>query len=217
MDTGLSDAWDTDGADDSYDLSWYDTLPTADRPAIARLRGLLATERDPLDRHFQFAELERRLYHARELYDTALDEFDLACEQHDGEMDDIRLVFIEKWGQVPRIEMYRQIAIRKAKAKEWDSVLRWSERGIAIYGSEAAREEAVEDLIKRRNQALSRLSPAPKPNQSGGTGQRESQRRPASDALPSIEVLVCGRCSASFERPRTRGRKPLLCPTCRSS
>ena len=30
------------------------------------------------------------------------------------------------------------------------------------------------------------------------------------------EILVCSRCGDSFERLRVRGRKPLLCPACRS-
>jgi hypothetical protein len=58
MRTGLSDAWRTDLEDDSYDLSWLTGLPVADRPAVAMLRTLLEQEHDPIDRHFQFAELE---------------------------------------------------------------------------------------------------------------------------------------------------------------
>lgn len=29
----------------------------------------------------------------------------------------------------------------------------WAERGLALYGQRAARKEAVEDFIKRRNRA----------------------------------------------------------------
>ena len=47
--TGFTEAWLTDAEDYSYDLSWFNDLPDADRPAIARLRGLLAAERDPID------------------------------------------------------------------------------------------------------------------------------------------------------------------------
>ena len=157
MRTGFSEAWRTDEEDDSYDLSWFDGLPTADLPAIAALRALLAEERDPIDRHFQFAELEKRLYRARDLYDTALDEFDEVCEQHDVDMDTIRAAFIAKWGKVPLLETYRQMAIRKQKQKDWQACVRWTERGIALYGNDAAREEAVEDLLKRRNRALVKL------------------------------------------------------------
>lgn len=159
--TGFSDAWQTDIEDDSYDLSWFTDLPTADRPAIAALRALLAGERDPIDRHFQFAELERRLYRARDLYDTALDEFDEACARHDADMDTIRAAFIGKWGKVPLLETYRQMAIRKQKQHDWHACVRWCDRGLAVYGDDAAREEAVEDLIKRRNRALAKLDGQP--------------------------------------------------------
>lgn len=157
MRTGFSEAWRTDDEDDSYDLSWIDSLPTADRPAIAALRALLVDEQDPIDRHFQFAELEKRLYRARDLYDTALDEFDEACGQHDSDMDSIRAAFIAKWGKVPLLETYRQMAVRKQKQKDWQACVWWTERGIALYGDDAARAEAVEDLLKRRNRALTKL------------------------------------------------------------
>jgi hypothetical protein len=157
MRTGFSEAWRTDAEDDSYDLSWIDSLPTADRPAIAALRALLAGERDPIDRHFQFAELKKRLYRARDLYDTALAEFDEACGQHAADMDPIRAAFIAKWGTVPLLETYRQMAIRKQKQKDWQACVRWAERGIALYGDDAARAEAVEDLLKRRDRALAKL------------------------------------------------------------
>jgi hypothetical protein len=157
LDTGFTEAWATDEADDSYDLSWYIGLPEADRPAIAQLRELLAHDPDPIDRHFQFAELERRLYHARALYETALDEYDTACVAHDAEIMGMRAAFMAKWGMVPRLELYRQAAIRKAKQRDWEAVLYWAERGLAVYGDDAAREAAVEDLVKRRNQARAKL------------------------------------------------------------
>ena len=157
MRTGFSEALRTDLADGSYDLSWFNALPTADRPAIAMLRDLLARERDPIDRHFQFAELESRLYHARDLYDTALDEFDDACRRHDAEMDVIRPAFIAKWRKVPLLDTYRQMAIRQQKRKDWHACVEWCERGLAVYGGDAAREDAVEDLLKRRNRALAKL------------------------------------------------------------
>lgn len=157
MRTGFSEAWRTDAEDDSYDLSWYTGLPVGDRQAVAALRGLLAAERDPIDRHFQFAELEARLYRCRELYDTALDEFDDACRQHDAEMETICQSFMAKWNKVPLLETYRQMAIRQQKNKDWDACLWWAERGLELYGNDAAREDAVEDLLKRRNRALSKI------------------------------------------------------------
>ncbi|HVK20736.1 MAG TPA: HIRAN domain-containing protein [Actinokineospora sp.] len=157
MRTGLSEAWLTDLEDDSYDLSWLNDLPVGDRSAIAMLWTLLATDPDPIDRHFQFAELEKRLYRSRELYESALDEFDEACRLHDAEMGAICAAFMAKWGKVPLLDTYRQMAIRQQKAKDWSACLWWAERGLALYGNAAAREDAVEDLLKRRNRALSRL------------------------------------------------------------
>jgi len=94
MRTGFTEAWLTDAEDDSYDLSWFNDPPEADRPAIARLRELLAPERDPIDRHFQFTELAARLYHSRELYESALAEYDEACARHDTEMESICKAFV---------------------------------------------------------------------------------------------------------------------------
>jgi DNA polymerase III epsilon subunit-like protein len=42
------------------------------------------------------------------------------------------------------------------------------------------------------------------------TRGRASQRSPSS----TVEHLTCTRCSTTWERTRTRGRKPSLCPTC---
>lgn len=166
--TGFSEAWLTDLEDDSYDLSWFNDLPDGDRPAIAMIRELLASDPDPIDRHFQFAELESRLYRSRDLYESAFEEFDEACRLHDAEMDTICQSFIAKWGKVPLLETYRQMAIRKHKQKDWSACVWWAERGLVLYGNNAAREDAVEDLLKRRNRALSRLE-AP----SGLTSERK--------------------------------------------
>jgi hypothetical protein len=32
-----------------------------------------------------------------------------------------------------------------------------------------------------------------------------------------VEVLICQGCNHRFERMRVRGRKPTLCPTCRTA
>lgn len=213
MRTGLSRALRTDPQDDSYDLAWLTTLPDADRPAVAMLRRLLQQERSPIVRHFQFAELEARLYHARDLYDGALDDFDEACRQHDAEMDAVREAFISKWGKVPLLETYRQMAIRRQKKQDWRASLWWAERGLALYGDDAAREDAVEDLVKRRNRALAKVEegatarPA-RVQQSGDSGIRPG-------GTVSIETLVCAQCHKPFDRSVVRGRKPRLCPRCR--
>jgi len=226
MRTGFSEAWLTDAEDDSYDLSWFNDLPEADRPAIAKLRELLAADPDPIDRHFQFAELETRLYRSRDLYESALAEYDEACARHDAEMEDICGAFMAKWGKIPLLDTYRQMAIRQQKKKDWEACRWWAERGLALYGQRAAREEAVEDLIKRRNRAVEKLEattvqrqPVPLENSSTAvvatTQPGGIPSTTESDA--ELEVLVCQECGRRFERMRVRGRKPMLCPLCRTA
>jgi hypothetical protein len=226
MRTGFTEAWLTDAEDDSYDLSWFNDLPEADRPAIAKLGELLAAESDPIDRHFQFAELEARLYHSRDLYESALAEYDEVCARHDAEMESICEAFMAKWGKVPLLDTYRQMAIRQQKKKDWRACQWWAERGLALYGKRAAREEAVEDLIKRRNRAIAKL-------EAGATTRRQARPDDPSRAVLAVtppggipgtadsdaelEVLVCQECGCRFERMRVRGRKPLLCPRCRTA
>lgn len=214
MRTGLSEAVRTDLEDESYDLAWLATLPTADRPAVAMLRTLLQQERSPIARHFQFAELEARLYHARDLYDGALDDFDEACRQHDAEMDAFRAAFIGKWGKVPLLETYRQMVIRQQKKQDWKACLWWAERGLMLYGRDAAREDAVEDLLKRRNRALAKLDEGDTVHRARIQPPRESERRLPRPEEKS-ETLMCAECHTPFDRPVTRGRKPRLCPQCR--
>lgn len=158
MRTGLTEAQLSDAADDSYDLSWLEQLPNGDRPAIARLHELLAASVGAIERHFLFAELGTRLYRCRDLYETALDEFDEACAQHDREMDVICSAFRAKWGVVPLLEIYRQMAIRQQKLGDWHAALWWAERGLQLYADAPARVDAVEDLQKRANRARSKLS-----------------------------------------------------------
>ena len=65
-------------------------LPADDIRAISALQQLLAHDADPIDRHFMHAQLENLLYRARNAFASALDEYDQACRDHDGEMDAIR-------------------------------------------------------------------------------------------------------------------------------
>jgi HIRAN domain len=226
MRTGFTEAWLTDAEDDSYDLSWFNELPEADRPAIAKLRELLASDPDPIDRHFQFAELEARLYRSRDLYETALTEYDEACARHDAEMDGICEAFMAKWGKIPLLDTYRQMAIRQQRLKDWRACKWWAERGLALYGQQAAREEAVEDLIKRRNRAIAKLEAVARPEsrdplertQTAVVSETPSGGVPGTTGQDAeVEVLVCQGCNRRFERMRVRGRKPTLCPTCRTA
>ena len=154
--TGYSQARATDLADDRYDLSWDDTLAKDDAAASEQLRVLLEDERDPIDRHYMFAELERRVYRRRdEVGVLAL--YDGICQQHDAEMDGLRVALVEKFGVVPMIELYRQAAVRFQKSHDWTNALHWIERGITIYGDQAARLEDVADLEKRAAYATAKL------------------------------------------------------------
>jgi hypothetical protein len=204
MRTGLSDAITTDDADDSYDLSWMSGLPADDIRAITMLRQLLARYEDPLDRHFMYAYLEALLYRSRDAFASALGEYDQACHHHDAEMDGIRQAFVTKWGQVPVLETYRQMAIRQQKAKNFEQALWWADRGLALYGESAARPEAVEDLRQRSAIYRAKLVPPTRTPRS---------RAPAPEHV-EMETLNCVTCGCDFQRVRVRGRKPMRCPRC---
>jgi hypothetical protein len=208
--TGFSEAVATDHADDSYDLSWHAELPADDGGAVEKLRGLLANERDPIDRHYLFCELTKRLYKLRARSPSALDDFDAACREHDLEMATIRAALVSKFGKVPVIDMYRQAVIRCQKAKDWTSMREWAERGIAVYRGDAARPEAEEDLRMRLALASTKLDWV----QSATTRERDSGLL---ERVAVVETLVCERCGSSFERPRVPGRKPNRCPDCREN
>ena len=158
MRTGLSDALVTDAADDSYDLHWLDGLPSDHACAISYLRRLLARETDIIDRHFMYASLEASLYRCRDAFDSALDEYDEACRQHDAEMDSIRQACMTKWGNVPVLETYQQMAIRQQKVHDYKQALWWAERGLSIYGSDCSRPEAVNDLRERAAKYRAKLA-----------------------------------------------------------
>jgi hypothetical protein len=205
MRTGLTDALATDQADNAYDLSWMSDLPVDDLRAIKALRQLLEREADAIDRHFMHAHLQSLLYRSRDVFASALDEYDQACHQHDSEMDGIRAAFMAKWGRVPVLETYKQMAIRQQKARNFEQALWWAERGIAIYGTDCARADAVEDLQKRAASYRVKLNPQPRP----------SRPRAVRPNQPEVEVLTCGTCGREFQRTRMPGRKPLHCPECR--
>jgi len=209
--TGLSEAIASDLDDDRYDLSWLDRLSGDAVQDIVTLRRLLANERDPIDRHFMLVELAESLYKSRDALASALDEFDEACEQHHAEMGIIRPALVDKFGRTPVVDMYRQAAIRCQKARDWGKAETWAERGLAFYGTDAARPEVVEDLRKRLAHAQAKMAAAA----ADRTRTEPTTRRAAVE--PAIETLVCAACGSSFQRPRTRGRKPRRCPACRAA
>jgi len=135
--------------DSPYNLVWMHGLPDDDIHGIKVLRNALAKESNVIGRHFIYAELEAALYRCRDAFSSALDDYDKVCIQHDDEIDSIRSACINYWGKVPVLDTYRQMAIRLQKRHEYRRALWWAERGITLYGDDAARPEAVNDLRKR--------------------------------------------------------------------
>ncbi|MFC0550509.1 hypothetical protein ACFFHJ_06395 [Planotetraspora thailandica] len=197
----------TDEADDSYDLSWLVQLPADHLAAIKRLRQLLKHDPDPIDRHFMFCELERRLYRSRDAFASALNDYDEACRQHDAEMDVIRESLLAKFGAVPLLETYTQMVIRQQKAKDWVAAIHWTERALALYGDQAARPEAVKDLTDRLAGYRAKLD---------GVRPSKPSITKASSAT-GTETLTCQKCGQQFERQVAPGRKPKFCPSCRGA
>jgi predicted Zn-ribbon and HTH transcriptional regulator len=157
-----------------------------------------------------FSELGRCLYKHRDAFASALEEFDAVCMSHDAEMDVVRAALSEKFGCVPLIDLYRQAAIRCQKTRDWRGARKWAARGLIVYGSDAARPEAVADLQKRLAHAEAKLAG---PVRSSAASTPTSAQRPTTAAL--VETLTCSQCGTQFQRERTRGRKPHRCPSCR--
>jgi hypothetical protein len=206
--TGLSKAMVTDASDDTYDLSWWAELPADDAGAIRKLRRWLSTDPDPIDRHYQYCELETRLYRSRDAFASALSDFDAACRAHDSEMDGMRAALVAKFGTVPVLETYKQAAIRHQKAGQWAEALWWAERGLRLYGGIPARAEVATDLRERAERYRRKLEPSP--------ALRSTRPLPSdrSATPPSTEQLTCIACGTVFVRVRARGRKPTRCPAC---
>jgi hypothetical protein len=117
--------------------------------AIKSSREFLEAERKPIDRHFAFNQLEEAPYKCRSLISGALEDFEATCEQHHSEMNAIRPALITFFEGIPMLPLYRQMAIMKAKAKDYDGAVRWCVRGLEVYGNDALRQEDVQDLKQR--------------------------------------------------------------------
>jgi hypothetical protein len=137
--------------------NWIDKLPQDNGAAIVQLRDHLTNETDPVTRHFAYNELESRLYKSRDIFSSALDDYDTACDAHDREMEAIRTALIGDMGGVPNLPIYRQMCIRQQKDHDWDKVRWWAQRGLEIYGSGALRPQDVEDLNERLSKANAHL------------------------------------------------------------
>lgn len=73
-----------------------------------------------------YCELEERLYRSRNAFSL-----------------------LAKFGKIPLLDTYRQMAIRQQKAKNWPAAIWWAERGLSLYAEDVARPEAVDVLEKR--------------------------------------------------------------------
>jgi hypothetical protein len=62
------------------------------------------------------------------------------------------------------------MAIRQQKAHNYDQALWWAERGLAVYGGDCARPEAVEDLRKRAVKYRTLLADHSEPDQRWPSG-----------------------------------------------
>jgi hypothetical protein len=153
--TGLSDAVSSDQADDTYDLAWIAKL--SESPAdIPLLQDFLSHDHAPISRHYLYSQLERTLYRARDSLSSALEDFDTVCEKHDAEMGEIRPALMRKFGRMPYLDTHRQASIRHQKSHDFERSALWAERGIALYGMDAADPLWVTDLINRRDKAASK-------------------------------------------------------------
>jgi len=153
-----------------------------------------------------FCELAARLYKLRDDDPSALEEYDAACNAHDGEIGEIRAALVAKFGKVPLLETYKQQTIRQQMAHNWAEGLRWAQRGLEVYGAEASNNGWVDDLRKRASYCQAKLeAPPPRPKAAPKTVE---------NTVSPIETLTCTRCGTTWERARVRGRKPLLCESC---
>lgn len=190
-------------------LRWRDDIPDDDIQAIPYLRRLLRREQKPIERHFIYGELERRLYHSRGAFNSALIEYDEVSRQHDAEMDTVLPALKASFGGIPLLATYRQACIRHQHAKSWEEALWWVERGLTLYGEDALDPEFPSDLNARRERCTAEIERQHRAH----TSHRTARAEPSS----SIETLTCISCGTKFERPRTRGRKPSECSNCRNT
>jgi hypothetical protein len=121
-------------------------------------RDFLETETNPIERHFAFNVLEEALYKCRGLISGALEDFEAVCEQHHSEMKSIRPALMTFFEGIPMLPLYRQMAIMKVKAKDYQAAVDWCLRGLEVYGNDALRQDGVQDLRQRLAKLNHKLS-----------------------------------------------------------
>lgn len=124
----------------------------------------------------------------------------------------IRPALLTKFGHLPLLETYKQCTIRHAKAGQLDAALRWANRGVAVYGADAHDESWVNDLRGRADRLQERVRRRDQPKKEPAV----KRATPPGDSA-TTETLTCLTCGKTFERARTRGRKPHHCPECRAA
>ena len=129
--------------------SWQAGLPDDSVKRIAFLRRALATESAPIDRHFIFAILEESLYKCRDVFPSALTDYEATAVTHDAEMRTIIPALIAEFDGVPTLVTYKQMSMAKAKAKDDREALRWAKRGLELYGDRCISPDGADDLRVR--------------------------------------------------------------------
>lgn len=228
--TGLNAAIGSGRDGSRSDLSWWFTLSDDRLERLDRLRELASLEADPISRHFVFAELLAVLYRLRDDLPDALTDFDKIARAHDDELRSaIRTALLAKFGALPLVDTYRQACVRQAKSGNLEDALEWARRGVEFYDKDALRQEWADDLYRRMTSLAARI--ARKKESIGITEARPERARARkvdsaharvsasvrkNGTNTALETLTCRACGKRFERVRTRGRKPLECPECRS-
>lgn len=76
-----------------------------------------------MERHFLCNELQELLYKCREVFASALAEYEAECIPHDSEIGAIRPLLISVLGGVPFLPTYKQATIMEHKAKDYAASL----------------------------------------------------------------------------------------------
>jgi len=108
---------------------------------------VLLHNRNPETRHFAYNFLEKALYRLR-AEPGRLEKFEEVCLQHDSEIQSMLPGLRAHDGHLPVIPMYKQMAIYKEKAGEYEGAIEWCNRGLATYRNDGIKNQE-EDLRKR--------------------------------------------------------------------
>lgn len=139
-------------------LRWLATLPVDPVAAMKKLRQLMTTTTDAMERHYLFLELEQRIYRIGLQIPGALAEFDEVCAAHDAEMEQVLPELAAEFNLIPHLRTYHQMCIRQSKAHNWEEVCRWARRGLELYGVQAGSADWPADLLKRLAAAQRKMS-----------------------------------------------------------